>query len=43
MAYFTRKGFAFDPDTMKTNSKGQNVAIYFKDPIGGFSWHLVQK
>ena len=29
--------------TMKTNSKGQNVAIYFKDPIGGFSWHLVQK
>lgn len=43
MAYFTHKGFAFDPDTMKTNSKGQNVAIYFKDPIGGFSWHLVQK
>lgn len=43
MAYFTRKGFAFDPGTMKTNSKGQNVAIYFKDPIGGFSWHLVQK
>ena len=38
MAYFTRKGFAFDPDTMKTNSKGQNVAIYFKDPIGGFSY-----
>lgn len=43
MAYFTRKGFEFDPSTMKTNAKGQNVAIYFKDPIGGFSWHLVQK
>lgn len=43
MAYFTRKGFEFDPSTMKTNAKGQNVAIYFKEPIGGFSWHLVQK
>lgn len=43
MAYFTRKGFEFDPSTMKTNAKGQNVAIYFKDSIGGFSWHLVQK
>lgn len=43
MAYFTRKGFEFDPDTAKFNAKGQQVAIYFKGTIGGFSWHLVQK
>ena len=43
MAYFTRKGYEFDPETAKFNAKGQQTAIYFKGTIGGLSWHLVQK
>lgn len=43
VAYFTRMGFAMEEDNYKYNAKGEKVAIYFKDEIGGFAIHLVQK
>ncbi|MBC8586432.1 bifunctional 4-hydroxy-2-oxoglutarate aldolase/2-dehydro-3-deoxy-phosphogluconate aldolase [Youxingia wuxianensis] len=43
VAYFERNGFAFDMDTAKYDAKGNMIAVYFKDQIGGFGVHLVQK
>ncbi len=42
IAYMERQGFATDPQTAKTNPKGEMVAVYFKDEIAGFAVHLVQ-
>ena len=43
VAYFTRMGFPLDEENYKYNAKGEKVAIYFKNEIGGFAIHLVQK
>lgn len=37
------QGFVFDESTRKTDDKGNTKAIYFKDEVGGFAVHLVQK
>lgn len=41
--HMEQRGFAFDESTRKTDAKGRTKAIYFKDSIGGFAIHLVQK
>ena len=43
MAFFERQGVEFNPDGIKTDSKGNLVAAYFKEEIGGFAVHLLQK
>ncbi len=43
IAYFERQGFAFDDSTMTTFDNGKPKFIYFKDEIGGFAFHLIQK
>ena len=42
-AYFERQGIEFNPDGIKTDAKGNLIAAYFKEEIGGFAVHLVQK
>ncbi len=37
------QGFAFDMDTAKVDKSGKMIAVYFKDEVGGFAVHLVQK
>jgi 2-dehydro-3-deoxyphosphogluconate aldolase/(4S)-4-hydroxy-2-oxoglutarate aldolase len=37
------QGFEFDMETAKYDGKGNMVAVYFKNEIGGFAVHLVQK
>ncbi len=37
------QGFTFDMDTAKFDKSGNMIAVYFKDEIGGFAVHLVQK
>lgn len=37
------QGFAFDMDAAKYDKSGKMIAVYFKDEIGGFAVHLVQK
>lgn len=37
------QGFAFDMDTAKYDKSGKMIAVYFKDEVGGFAVHLVQK
>jgi len=41
--YLQSKGYAFDMDTAKRNTKGELKAIYLGIGIGGFAIHLVQK
>lgn len=41
--YFEARGYAFDAQSLKKDEKGNPVAIYFQEDIGGFSVHLVQK
>ena len=41
-AYMERQGFEFDESSANVKD-GQLKAIYFKDEIGGFAIHLVQK
>ncbi|MGN0242590.1 MAG: bifunctional 4-hydroxy-2-oxoglutarate aldolase/2-dehydro-3-deoxy-phosphogluconate aldolase [Lachnospiraceae bacterium] len=41
--YLEMQGYAFDMSTAKYNDKGAMTAVYFKDEIGGFAVHLVQK
>jgi 2-dehydro-3-deoxyphosphogluconate aldolase/(4S)-4-hydroxy-2-oxoglutarate aldolase len=43
IAFLERKGLAFNPDSVKTDSKGAITVIYLKDEIAGFAVHLVQK
>ena len=42
-AYFERQGVEFNPEGAKTDAKGNLVAAYFKEEIGGFAVHLLQK
>lgn len=42
VAFFTANGYEFLNDTKKLNSNGKLLAIYFKEQIGGFAYHLVQ-
>lgn len=37
------QGFEFDMDTAKYDNKGKLVAVYFKNEVGKFALHLVQK
>lgn len=37
------QGFKLDMETAKYDNKGNMVAVYFKEEIGGFAVHLVQK
>lgn len=41
--YLKNKGFEADESTVKTDAKGNIVAIYLKNEIGGFAIHLLQK
>ncbi|MDR2027933.1 MAG: bifunctional 4-hydroxy-2-oxoglutarate aldolase/2-dehydro-3-deoxy-phosphogluconate aldolase [Treponema sp.] len=43
IAYLERRGFAFNPQSIKTDSKGLISAQYLADEIAGFAVHLVQK
>ena len=43
VAFFERKGVAFNPDSAKYDAKNSLKAIYFADEICGFAVHLVQK
>lgn len=40
--HLTKRGFTFDESTAKYDAKGKLIAIYAKDEIGGFAFHLVQ-
>jgi len=42
-AYFERRGIEFNNESAKTDAKDNLTAIYFKEEIGGFAIHLVQK
>ncbi len=41
-AYFESKGFSFDMSTAKYKGD-QLTVVYFKEEIGGFAYHLVQR
>jgi 2-dehydro-3-deoxyphosphogluconate aldolase/(4S)-4-hydroxy-2-oxoglutarate aldolase len=41
--HLSKQGYLFDMDTAKYDAKGNMVAIYFKDEVGGFAVHLVQR
>ncbi|MEG2290106.1 MAG: bifunctional 4-hydroxy-2-oxoglutarate aldolase/2-dehydro-3-deoxy-phosphogluconate aldolase [Clostridium sp.] len=43
VAYLESQNFEFDMDTARYDAKGNLKAIYFKDEVGGFAIHLVQK
>lgn len=43
VAYLETQGIAFDYDTAKYDAKGSLNAIYMKEEIGGFAFHLVRK
>jgi len=42
-AFFERQGVEFNSESAKTDAKGNLIAVYFKEEIGGFAVHLVQK
>jgi 2-dehydro-3-deoxyphosphogluconate aldolase / (4S)-4-hydroxy-2-oxoglutarate aldolase len=37
------QGVSFNQDSTKYDNNGNMAAIYFKDEIGGFAVHLLQK
>ncbi len=41
--YLEARGIKFDEDTAKYDEKGNLLAIYMKNEIGGFAFHLLQK
>jgi 2-dehydro-3-deoxyphosphogluconate aldolase/(4S)-4-hydroxy-2-oxoglutarate aldolase len=41
--FFERRGIEFNNESAKTDARGGLLAVYFKDEIGGFAVHLVQK
>lgn len=43
VAYFRTIGHPLDEDNYKYDAAGNKVAVYFKEEIGGFAIHLVQK
>ena len=42
-AFFERQDIEFNNESVKTGANGAMTAIYFKEEIGGFAVHLVQK
>ena len=42
-AFFERQGVEFNAESAKTDAKGNTTAIYFKEEIGGFAVHLLQR
>jgi len=42
-AFFESQGVEFKTDSVKTDAKGNVIAVYFKEEIGGFAVHLLQK
>ncbi|MDR3121755.1 MAG: bifunctional 4-hydroxy-2-oxoglutarate aldolase/2-dehydro-3-deoxy-phosphogluconate aldolase [Clostridiales bacterium] len=40
--YLAKRGFVVDPATAKSKD-GKTTAVYLKDEIGGFAFHLLQK
>jgi len=42
-AFFERQGVEFNTESAKTDAKGNLLAVYFKEEIGGFAVHLLQK
>ena len=42
-AFFERQGIEFNSESAKTGANGNLLAIYFKEEIGGFAVHLVQR
>jgi len=42
-AFFERQGVEFNAESAKTDAKGNLLAVYFKEEIGGFAVHLVQR
>lgn len=42
-AYFERIGHPLDEESLKYNAAGKPVAIYFREELGGFAVHLLQK
>ncbi|MDR1899753.1 MAG: bifunctional 4-hydroxy-2-oxoglutarate aldolase/2-dehydro-3-deoxy-phosphogluconate aldolase [Treponema sp.] len=42
-AFLERKGVGFNPDSVKTDAKGNMTVIYLRDEILGFAVHLVQR
>ena len=43
VAYLELRGFEFDHSSAKADANGNYPAIYFKDEIGGFAVHLLQR
>lgn len=43
MRYLESKGVALDPDSIKRDQNGNITCIYFKEQVGGFALHIVQK
>ena len=43
VAYLKTQGYEFLEDSAKYDKKNKLTSIYFKDEIGGFAVHLVQK
>jgi 2-dehydro-3-deoxyphosphogluconate aldolase / (4S)-4-hydroxy-2-oxoglutarate aldolase len=43
MAYFIRAGIEFKNESVKTDSKGNPTSANFKEEIGGFAIHLVNR
>jgi 2-dehydro-3-deoxyphosphogluconate aldolase/(4S)-4-hydroxy-2-oxoglutarate aldolase len=42
-ACLERQGVRFDPGSVKKNAEGRINAVFAKDEILGFAWHLIQK
>jgi len=42
-AFFERQGVEFNAESAKTDAKSNLTAVYFKEEIGGFAVHLVQR
>ena len=42
-AFLERQGVEFNSGSARTDAKGNLTAVYFKEEIGGFAVHLVQK
>jgi 2-dehydro-3-deoxyphosphogluconate aldolase/(4S)-4-hydroxy-2-oxoglutarate aldolase len=42
-AFFERQGLEFNEESVKTDAKGNVVAVYFKEEIAGFAIHLMQR
>lgn len=41
--HLSKRGYTFNMDTAKYDDKGKLKVVYFKDELGGFAVHLVEK